>query len=93
MIDVPLKLLREVLELGAGSATVRVRLNSGDYDTLQPQIDILVREMTKSVQTEIVPDVKISPGGCILETSLGVVDNQIEARLERIEQELCLAGT
>ncbi|MDR2756181.1 MAG: hypothetical protein LBC20_10785 [Planctomycetaceae bacterium] len=92
MIDVPLKLLREVLELGTGSATVRIRLNLDDYDTLQPQIDILVREMTKSVQTEIIPDPKISRGGCVLETSLGTVDNQIETRLERIEQELCLIG-
>jgi flagellar assembly protein FliH len=92
MIDVPLTLLREVLELGTGSAVVRIRLNTNDYNTLQPQIDVLVREMTKSVQTEIIPDPKISPGGCILETALGTVDNQIETRLERIEQELCLIG-
>jgi flagellar assembly protein FliH len=92
MIDVPLKLLREALELGAGSATVRIRLNINDYETLQPQIDILVREMTKSVQMEMIPDIKITPGGCVLETSLGIIDNQIESRLERIEQEISLVG-
>jgi flagellar assembly protein FliH len=90
MIDVPIKLLREALELGAGSASVRIRLNPNDYETLQPQIDILVREMTGVMHTKIVPDTKISPGGCVLETSLGTIDNQIESRLERIEQELCL---
>ncbi|MDR1923237.1 MAG: hypothetical protein LBQ66_02590 [Planctomycetaceae bacterium] len=91
MIDVPIKLLREALELGAGSASVRIRLHPGDYDALQPQMDILVREMTSAAHSEIVPDTKISPGGCVLETSLGTIDNQIESRLERIEQELCLS--
>ncbi|MDR0335697.1 MAG: hypothetical protein LBI18_01255 [Planctomycetaceae bacterium] len=92
MIDVPLRLLRESLELGAGSASVRIRLNPNDYETLQPQIDLLIREMVNAARTEIVPDTKISPGGCVLETSLGTIDNQIESRLERIEQELCLIG-
>jgi flagellar biosynthesis/type III secretory pathway protein FliH len=91
MADVPMKLLREVLELGAGSASVRIRLNPDDYAALQPQMDILIREMSGAAQTEIVPDAKITSGGCVLETSLGVIDNQIEARLERIEQELVFA--
>jgi flagellar biosynthesis/type III secretory pathway protein FliH len=90
MIDVPIKMLRESLELGAGSTSVRIRLNPGDYGTLQPQMDILVREMAGAAQTVIVPDTKISPGGCVLETSLGIIDNQIASRIERIEQELAL---
>jgi flagellar biosynthesis/type III secretory pathway protein FliH len=91
MVDVPIKLLREALELGAGSASVRIRLNPDDYEALRPQMDILIREMTKAAETEIIPDIKITSGGCVLETSLGVIDNQIESRLERIEQELVLS--
>lgn len=90
MVDVPLRLLREALELGAGSTSVRIRLNPEDYQSLQPQVDMIVNEMGVASQTEVVGDPKISPGGCILETSLGVIDNQIEARLERIEQELVI---
>ena len=91
MVDVPLTLLREALELGTGSTSVRIRLNQADYAALKPQMDLLIQEMTRSVQTEIVGDVSISPGGCILETPQGMIDNQIESRLARIEQELCLA--
>lgn len=90
MVDVPMKLLREALELAAGGTSVKVRLNPDDYETLQPQMDLLIGEMLGAAQTEVVPDGKISPGGCVLETSLGVIDNQIEARLERIEQELVI---
>ena len=90
MLDVPIRLLREALELGTGSTSIRIRLNEEDYEALQPQIDILIQEMTRSVQTEIVADATISPGGCILETPQGNIDNRIESRLARIEEELCL---
>jgi len=90
MADVPLQLLREALELGTGCTSLRIRLNQGDYETLKPQIDLLVQEMARSAKTEIVGDASVSPGGCILETPQGIIDNQIESRLARIEQELCL---
>ena len=90
MIDVPLRLLREALELGTGSTSVRIRLNNDDYEALQPQIDLVIQEMTRSVPTEIVCDISVLPGGCILETPQGTIDNRIATRLARIEEELCL---
>ena len=90
MIDVPLKLLRESLELGAGSASVKVRLNPFDYESLRPQVDSLIEQVTVAVGMDVVPDGRVTLGGCLLETSLGVIDNQIGSRLDRIEQELCL---
>jgi flagellar assembly protein FliH len=90
MVDVPMRLLREALELGTGSTSIRIRLNQQDYDALKPQMDLLIQEMTRSVHTEIVGDISVSPGGCILETPQGIIDNQIESRLARIEQELSL---
>jgi len=92
LADVPMRLLREALELGTGSTSVRIRLNKADYEALKPQLDLLIQEMTRSVQTEVVPDVSVSPGGCILETPQGTIDNRIESRLARIERELCLVG-
>ncbi|MDR2170864.1 MAG: hypothetical protein LBP59_12040 [Planctomycetaceae bacterium] len=91
MIDVPLRLIRESLELGTGSTAMKVRLNPDDYESLKPQIDLLIDELSIAAQTRIVADGKISKGGCALETSLGIIDNQIGSRLERIEQELCMA--
>jgi flagellar assembly protein FliH len=90
MVDVPIRLLREALELGTGSTSIRIRLNQDDYDALRPQIDLVIREMTRSVPTEVISDVTIAPGGCILETPQGMIDNQIGIRLARIEEELCL---
>ncbi len=93
MIDVPLRLLRESLELGAGSTSVKIRLNPTDFESLSPQISLLVDELSGATRMEIVPDGRITAGGCVLETSLGIVDNQIESRLDRIEQELSIVAT
>lgn len=89
MQDVPIRLLREALELSTGSPFLRIRLNQEDYESLKPQIDLLLQEMVRSVPTEIVGDESITLGGCVLETPQGIIDNQIETRLARIEQELC----
>lgn len=88
MADVPLKLLREALELGSGSALLKIRLNPDDYESLKPQMDLIINEMTVAAQTEVIPDGKIALGGCVLETGFGTIDNQIESRIRRIEQEL-----
>ncbi|MDR1480475.1 MAG: hypothetical protein LBJ00_16200 [Planctomycetaceae bacterium] len=90
MVDVPLYLIRESLELGTGSTSMKVRLNPDDYDSLKPQIDLLVDELSVAARTQVVADEKITRGGCVLETALGIIDNQIGSRLKRIEQELCL---
>ena len=92
MIDVPLRLLRESLELGAGSAGVKVRLNPDDYESLRPQVDSLIEQMTGAAGMEVVPDHRVLPGGCLLETSRGAIDNTIESRLCRIEEELAMSG-
>lgn len=88
MVDVPLRLLREALELAVGCSQMKIRLNPTDYETLGPQIDTLISELSGAAEVEISPDIRISQGGCVLETSLGTIDQRIESRLERIKMEL-----
>ena len=88
MVDVPLKLLKEALELAIGSVRLKIRMSPQDIDSLGEEIDTLVRLITPLAETEIVADVRISPGGCYLETSQGTIDQRIESRLGRIVSEL-----
>ena len=88
MPDAPLKLVREALELAAGSPTLRVFLNPADYETFKGQVELLAKECARSAQTEIIADPDVTPGGCRLETRHGVIDQQFEAQLARIEEEL-----
>ena len=81
--EIPLELVRESLELAAGSSTLRVLLNPKDHETLQPKAQALVRDMTGLGACEIVPDPNVTPGGCRVETAFGTIDQQIEAQLQR----------
>jgi flagellar biosynthesis/type III secretory pathway protein FliH len=88
MVDVPLRLVREALELAVGSVKLKIRMNPQDVESLRQEVDSLVGKITPAAETEIVADVRISPGGCYLETTQGIIDQRIESRLERIVSEL-----
>jgi flagellar assembly protein FliH len=85
---ITLDLVREALELAAGSPHLKIALNPDDFDTLHGQIERLVKEIAKAAETEIVPDVTVSVGGCRVETRQGLIDQQVETQLERIIAEL-----
>jgi flagellar assembly protein FliH len=90
--NVTLKLVREALEMAAGSSQVRILLNPSDHETLQGQIGRLSKELGRIGSAEVVSDPQITPGGCRIETLHGSIDQQFEAQLQRIEEELTRAN-
>ncbi len=86
--DIPLVLAREALQLAAGGSQVRIRLNPADQQALGAQLQTLVEEFSRLAPAEIVADPSITPGGCRVETRYGAIDQQFEAQLARIEEEL-----
>ncbi len=86
--EIPVTLIREALQLAAGSGQLRVLLNSSDHRALQGQVQLLVKEMSGLGETQIVADLSVSPGGCRVETRFGTVDQTFEAQLARVEEEL-----
>jgi flagellar assembly protein FliH len=86
--DVALDLVREALELAAGSDRVRVVLSPADHESLGPRVADLAKELSGLGTVEVAADAAISPGGCRVETRFGQIDQQFEAQLARIEEEL-----
>jgi flagellar assembly protein FliH len=86
--EVTLTLVREALELAAGSTQLRIHLHPDDHRTLAGQVDALAKEMSSVAEAELVADPEITRGGCRVETRFGVIDQQFEAQLARIEEEL-----
>jgi flagellar assembly protein FliH len=86
--EIPLTLVREALELAAGESTVRIHLHPDDYEAIAGQVKMLVTEMTSLGEAEVIPDTDVSQGGCRVETRFGVIDQQFEAQLARVEEEL-----
>jgi flagellar assembly protein FliH len=86
--EITLTLVREALELAAGSAQVRIHLHPDDRAALGDQVQLLIREMSGLGSAELVADAAVTRGGCRVETRFGVIDQQFEAQLARIEEEL-----
>jgi flagellar assembly protein FliH len=86
--EIPRELLREALELAAGSTHLRVRLNPVDQDVLGDSAKQLAAQLVPRASIEWLADPAISPGGCVVETEYGRIDQRIESQLKRIEEEL-----
>ena len=86
--EVALTLIREALELAAGSPQIRLRLHPADCQTLGSQVQALLGELAAAGTPEVIPDPQITQGGCRVETRFGAIDQQFEAQLARIEEEL-----
>jgi len=86
--EISLGLIRESLQLLSGNGDITLRLNPQDHSVLADQVDLLVEEVGKLATTNVVADPRISRGGCRVESEFGIVDQQIESQLARIEEEL-----
>ena len=86
--EITLALVREALDLAAGSPNVRLHLNPEDYKSLGVQVRTLIDAMSALGDAEVTPDATIGQGGCRVETRFGTIDQQIETQLQRIEEEL-----
>jgi flagellar assembly protein FliH len=86
--EITVDLVREALELAAGASHLKISLHPDDFETLSGQVERLSKEIARAAEVEILPDMAVTAGGCRVETSQGLVDQQIETQLERIVAEL-----
>ena len=86
--EITIELVREALQLALGSGQIRLHLHPQDYESLDQGIEQVAATIANLAPTDIVPDPSISPGTCRVVTEFGVVDQTIDAQLERIEEEL-----
>jgi flagellar assembly protein FliH len=86
--EIQLDLVREALEMAAGSPQLKIAMNPADLATLGGQVEKLVKQIAPVAQADIVAEEAISLGGCRVETRRGLIDQQIETQLQRIVAEL-----
>lgn len=86
--EITLTLLREALELAAGSHDIQVQLHPADHAALAGQAKQLIQELGRIASAQVVASPEVTPGGCRVETRFGTIDQRFEAQLARIEQEL-----
>ena len=86
--EITLSLVKEALELAAGSGDIQLRMHPDDLAALGEHVQRLTEELTRLGAPQIVSDPQISKGSCRVDTRFGMIDQQWAAQLARIEQEL-----
>lgn len=86
--NITLDLVSESLRLATGTAEITIRVSPTDYEHLGSQIESVAAALAQLAPSEIVADETVSPGGCLVTTRYGEIDQRIESQLKRIEEEL-----
>ena len=86
--DISLTLIREALELAASNDRLALHLHPADYETWHETLARSAAQRGGSQRLEIVADPEITPGGCVVKTEFGMIDQQLQSQLARIEEEL-----
>jgi flagellar assembly protein FliH len=86
--QITLELVRESLELAAGSTDLQIRLHPDDFELLGPRVTELANELHSISRAHVVADPQVRLGGCRVDTRFGSIDQRLESQLARIEQEL-----
>src|SRR5262245_53107333 len=86
--QITLDTIAEALRLASGMTELTLHVSPTDYENLGTQINRLAETLGGLSPSAVIADPTITPGGCRVKTKFGVIDNQIEAQLERIQEEL-----
>lgn len=85
---ITLDLIREALHLAAGNERITLRLHPDDQATLGDRAARIAEEVGSLAELRVVADSAITRGGCRVDTEFGSIDQQLEAQLARITEEL-----
>jgi flagellar assembly protein FliH len=86
--EISLEWVREALEMAAGNAQITLRLNPDDHASLAGRIEAIAAQLSALAPVRVVSDNSITTGGCRVDTEFGSLDQQLEAQLARITEEL-----
>jgi flagellar assembly protein FliH len=86
--QITLDTIAEALRLATGTTEITLHINPTDHENLGSQITRLAETLCQLAPSEVVANAEISPGGCRVVTKFGEIDQQIEAQLQRIEEDL-----
>jgi flagellar biosynthesis/type III secretory pathway protein FliH len=86
--QITLDLVADTLRLAAGMTDITLHISPTDYENLGTQINQLAETLGRLAPSAIVADPTVTPGGCVVKTKFGEIDQQIESQLRRIEEEM-----
>jgi flagellar assembly protein FliH len=80
--------IQAALQLASPDDTIELRVHPDDLQAFEPAIKALVGQLNNVGRTTVLGDPQVTVGGCVLRTTYGQIDAQLESQLARIEEEL-----
>ncbi|MDR0361996.1 MAG: HrpE/YscL family type III secretion apparatus protein [Planctomycetota bacterium] len=77
--------VRHALRLVRDEKRVVLRIAIADADCVTRRLDEIVKRYPGMGRVDLVPDASLPPGGCVMETEIGVIDASLDRQLAMIE--------
>lgn len=77
--------VRHALRLVRDEKRVTLRIAAADADAVTKRLEEICKHYPGMGRVDLVPDAALSPGGCVMETEIGVIDASLERQLTMIE--------
>ncbi|AHH05125.1 Flagellar assembly protein fliH [Borrelia miyamotoi FR64b] len=84
--DVVIENVNEALKKIKSKTNIVIRVNLDDMDIVSHQKHEFISKFDLIENLEVIEDVNIGKGGCIIETDFGEIDARISSQLDRIEE-------
>jgi type III secretion protein L len=86
--DTIVKIVREALRSARRDRSVLVEVNPEHEAALRSRIEFLRSSLGGEQEIRIVPNPAIPPGGCVVQSEIGIIDAKLETQLRCMEQAL-----
>ncbi|GIW97190.1 MAG: hypothetical protein KatS3mg111_0523 [Pirellulaceae bacterium] len=84
--------LEEALVAVREARQLRVLVHPDDFAVAGRFLQQMAKEVPQATAVEVIPDPEISPGGCIVRSQHGLIDQQLETQMERLVEQLVQVG-
>ncbi len=86
--ELVVRIVKNALAVMRNQQQVVVRVSPDQVETVRESYNAILDDYSGVSVLDITPDPRLSKGGCILESELGVVDASLETQLEAIKRAL-----
>ena len=80
--------MEESLQLMRDTREIRILVHPDDFSIAGRYLQQLAKLIPHAAEAEIIPDPQISLGGCIVKSKYGQIDQQLQAQLARLGEQL-----
>lgn len=82
------EIVREVLKSIRPGKHLTIQVNQAEAHYARARVDRLKEALGTSSEIEIVGSANVAPGGCVIESELGIIDARLETQLKCLEDAL-----